>query len=639
LLAPGLGRASEPVLGAGLGSVSGVASEAALGAVSGAGRDREMRYDAVMLGWALLVCLAMASVFTEYATYRVVFDSSSAFWVEIRDYLSRYVFERPNLELSTMLVAASTYVDGLLVVLVIVWNIEYVDVRSLLWTMAASGVVVALFGFYQADTRLGLATDWTINDPDIVRINATYSDPNALASYFALLIPLTIGLGAAEAGRRRLFWAGAAGVMGIALVMTAGRGGLLGAIGGLAILLVAALRLRLHEIDPSIWVRRYYRPAFWLVTGLAAVLVCMFVVLGTAFDIRHFEQRSYLDTWLYTFNLRQRPDLIAKGRFSIWQTAWLMIKDYPIFGIGVGRIFRMFAGYNRLVDGAFEDARFSAHNTFLNVAAELGVVGLIIWLALLAATFAAGWRAVRQAAARDGGAAWLALALVAGLGGYTLTMMTGDRLVLREDVVVFAAASAAMVVLSRTERASGAPAPTPPRRTASGAPAPTPPRRTASGAPAAKLFRINLAAVGTLAAVVIVASIPIRVVAERQRVRLDRVVHGLFDVEQRDPAFRWTRGQAVFYTPMLESSLTMAVRAAAPFSQTVDIRLDGVNVDRLTLGDHEWHRVTYTLPRHTSDVHGYHRIDLAITPTWRPSDDGRELGVMLAWPVTVVPRQ
>src|SRR5262249_34170501 len=181
--------------------------------------------------------------------------SSSAFWVEVRDYLARYVFERPNLELSTMLVAASTYVDGLLVVLVIVWNIEYVDVRSLLWTMAASGVVVALFGFYQAETRLGLATEWTINDPDIVRINATYSDPNALASYFALLIPLTIGLGAAEAGRRRLLWAGAAGVMGIALVMTAGRGGLLGAIGGLALLAVAPLPLPFYSIHPSPSVR------------------------------------------------------------------------------------------------------------------------------------------------------------------------------------------------------------------------------------------------------------------------------------------------------------------------------------------------------------------------------------------------
>src|SRR5262249_61474565 len=104
-----------------------------LGRASGAGGDRETLSDGVMWGWALLVCLAIASVFTEYTTYRIVFDSSSAFWVEVRDYLARYVFERPNLELSTMLVAASTYVDGLLVVLVIVWNIEYVAVRSLLW--------------------------------------------------------------------------------------------------------------------------------------------------------------------------------------------------------------------------------------------------------------------------------------------------------------------------------------------------------------------------------------------------------------------------------------------------------------------------------------------------------------------------
>ncbi len=571
--------------------------------------------DGVLWAWALLVCLAVASVFTEYATQRIVFDSFAAFWVELRDHLSRYVFERPNVELSNMLVAASTYVDGLLVFLIIRWNIGRAEVRPLLWTMAGAGVAVALFGFYQAQTHLGLSPDWLINDPDIIRINSTYSDPNALASYFSLLIPLAIGLAAAEMDlRRRLLWAAGAVAMTIALVMTAGRAGMFGAIGGLAILAIAALRLRLHEIDAWAFVRRYYRPAFWLVTGASILLLCLFVIIGTALDIRHFDQHSYLYTWLYTFNLRQRPDLIAKGRFSIWETALLMIKDNPIFGIGVGRIFRLFAGYNRLAGGAFEDARFSAHNTFLNVTAELGIVGLLTWLALLIATFTAGWRAVKQAAvARDGAAAWLALGAFAGLCGYTLTMMTGDRLVLREDVVLFAAVSAVLVILGG--------------------------RQSDHTARMTQKARLNVPTLSTLLAMAIVATIPLRAAAERQQVRLDRVFHGMYDVEtQQNVPFRWTRDHAVFHTSAADASLSMDVRTLAPFTQAVEIQLDGVTVDRLSLNDHAWHRVTYRLPQRATETHGYHRVDLIVSPTWHPPTDDRDLGVMLAWPVTPSPR-
>ena len=199
----------------------------------------------------------------------------------------------------------------------------------------------------------------------------------------------------------RLLWLAGIAAMSMALVMTAGRAGLLGACAGVAVWIALALVLRLDRDDPWPFVRRHFRKVVYGVAIAGALTLFALVAIGTALDIRHHHQNTYLHTWLFTFNLRQPLDQIVKGRFSNWQTAVLMVQDHPIFGIGIGRVFRLFANYNRLIGGAPEGARFSAHNTFLNVAAEMGIVGLLAFLTLLGVTFGGGDpHAARARAAR-----------------------------------------------------------------------------------------------------------------------------------------------------------------------------------------------------------------------------------------------
>ena len=60
-----------------------------------------------------------------------------------------------------------------------------------------------------------------------------------------------------------------------------------------------------------------------------------------------------------------------------------MIENRPAFGIGVGRIYRLFGYYARDLGDLPAGMTFSAHSTFLNIGAELGLVGLLAWLGLL----------------------------------------------------------------------------------------------------------------------------------------------------------------------------------------------------------------------------------------------------------------
>ncbi|MFA5014774.1 MAG: O-antigen ligase family protein [Actinomycetota bacterium] len=59
----------------------------------------------------------------------------------------------------------------------------------------------------------------------------------------------------------------------------------------------------------------------------------------------------------------------AYGRIEAWYQGFQMLKRAPIFGVGD----RMFAEYHSRV----------AHNSYISVAAELGMVGIFIWISLI----------------------------------------------------------------------------------------------------------------------------------------------------------------------------------------------------------------------------------------------------------------
>jgi putative inorganic carbon (HCO3(-)) transporter len=70
------------------------------------------------------------------------------------------------------------------------------------------------------------------------------------------------------------------------------------------------------------------------------------------------------------------------GRLEVWSRAIYMIQDFPITGVGMG----LFGRVTDLVYPFFLNAAGSvphAHNLILQVAADLGIPGLIAWLSIL----------------------------------------------------------------------------------------------------------------------------------------------------------------------------------------------------------------------------------------------------------------
>ncbi len=251
---------------------------------------------------------------------------------------------------------------------------------------------------------------------ETIRISAAFPDPNAAGSYLAMGLLVAIGIGVGtqieppEAGRgvgeRRLDLLRLAAIPLIAsgLWLTGSRAALVAVVAALVMLVPLARRAP----------RRLVRSAtLAFVLALAAMLPFAAERLSPP-----------------TATGRALPRAFSI-RVEMARTAGRMIASHPVFGVGVGAFFDRSAGY---VTPAFREIapRENAHNNFLQVLAELGIVGFVpfVWvLGAVARSVVRSWRAARLPAAAIGGAA--------GLAAFVMTWLAGHPLLIFEVATAF----------------------------------------------------------------------------------------------------------------------------------------------------------------------------------------------------------
>jgi O-antigen ligase len=111
----------------------------------------------------------------------------------------------------------------------------------------------------------------------------------------------------------------------------------------------------------------------------------------------------------------------SNGRSELFEVAWRMWQDHPVIGVGLGD-FRVHSSEYARALGPLEFAEFLTeerkyvHNVYLEILAETGIVGLLLFTTVLALCLRAAWRAVRLfRQAGDTAMATLAKAVVIGV--------------------------------------------------------------------------------------------------------------------------------------------------------------------------------------------------------------------------------
>jgi O-antigen ligase len=119
----------------------------------------------------------------------------------------------------------------------------------------------------------------------------------------------------------------------------------------------------------------------------------------------------------------------ADPRLAIWRKATQHIEQRPFAGYGFGRgLLR-----DRLPGEANHELAWHAHNLFLDLALQTGLIGVVLFVVLLGATLRQG---VRFAGDASAAAAACGMALIAVLAGMLTRNMT-DMLFVRQNALLF----------------------------------------------------------------------------------------------------------------------------------------------------------------------------------------------------------
>jgi O-antigen ligase len=201
------------------------------------------------------------------------------------------------------------------------------------------------------------------------RIVGGSGDPNDLAAGIVPAIALAFGLGASS-GRLALRWAvlPAVAFLIAGLVATQSRGGLVAALAAGAAALVLARRGRSLVVAGVLWI------------GGAAIV--SYLVDPAAWQrLADFSESS--------------------GRGELWNVAWRMWQEHPVIGVGMHGFIENASGYVRDI-GPLEYAKYIVerpqvvHNTYLELLAEAGIVGLALFAGVAAACVRCTWRAAQR---------------------------------------------------------------------------------------------------------------------------------------------------------------------------------------------------------------------------------------------------
>jgi O-antigen ligase len=236
------------------------------------------------------------------------------------------------------------------------------DLVEVLAAFLAGAVIAAVYGL------LTPAPDPTTAD----RLSGTIGNPNELAS--VLVVGAALGMGLAARSRKspgvRLAAASGAGFCVIAILFTLSRTGLV----AMAFALVASLALA----------------GRWRARAAVVALVVAFVGFG------YF-------TAVASPTARQRITDAGNGtgRTDLWTVGRRMFAAHPIEGVGAGN-FSITSVHYLLEPGALTRTDFIidtpkvAHNTYLEILAEMGIVGFTLFMAIILICLRCGIRAIRN---------------------------------------------------------------------------------------------------------------------------------------------------------------------------------------------------------------------------------------------------
>ena len=315
--------------------------------------------------------------------------------------------------------------------------------RLIVWVLLLVGAALGALSFYQeitgtyGNSYFGFAqtesAETGLTETGLARLAGPIGEKNRYAQIMLMLVPLGLLQLSGERSRwLRIAALGCAGLAAIATALTFSRGAALAA----GIILVAMVALRYVRITH-------------LVAAAALIVVVMVAVpaygerLATIADVGELLSDEPAASGTDTSLLSRATENLTAVR--VWA-------DHPLLGVGPGQFPNYYRDYADEIGVLVKAQNREAHNLYLGIAAETGVLGLTAFLAAILVTFVQLARARARAIASRPDLAALAAGFMLALVGYLAAGLFLHLSYARYFWLMLAlAGAAAAVILEATE--------------------------------------------------------------------------------------------------------------------------------------------------------------------------------------------
>ncbi len=306
------------------------------------------------------------------------------------------------------------WVEVLLIYLLVSTQTDRRKLGLIVGAILVSGVFQAGLGIYQFGLRGEGPAEFAILGGRFYRAYGTFEQPNPFGGYMGLIWPVALGIAlggvygvvrraygvsrGAYSVLRSAYWA-AAGVAALALmalVLSWSRGAWLGAAAAGVVVLMMALR----------------RPALSLAALLAAGLLALALNAAGLLPESIRARLTDFTQQFSSFDVRgvnvNDANYAVIERLAHWQAAQNMIVERPWLGVGFGNYPAAYDQYRAM---KWPNPLGHAHNYYLNVWAETGLLGLaayaLLWFIVITRTLSLAARGDRSTSGP-----WLAVGLI-----------------------------------------------------------------------------------------------------------------------------------------------------------------------------------------------------------------------------------
>lgn len=256
--------------------------------------------------------------------------------------------------------------DAIIVVIVAILLQRGRMLRQVMWALLAAGIFMGTITVIQyltgtfTNNYAGFAQspiEHLVGETSGHRVSGPIGDPNFYAQIMLALIPLAMDRLWNEKGRlARLISLWALVVIALSVVFTFSRGAFVAMIAMLGVMLL---------LNPP-------RPIALAITILLGLALIRFIP-----DEYTARMATLTDFFSQETSTTPAGDASIRGRTSEVLVGWMMFVDHPILGVGFNNYPVHYQSYSRQLGLDPRTEQRSAHNLYIEVAAETGLLGLL----------------------------------------------------------------------------------------------------------------------------------------------------------------------------------------------------------------------------------------------------------------------